>query len=48
MKWFGYEATKPEVELDAYAPFYLAERRRALRRSLRQMKRRLGRLVGAK
>ena len=48
MEWFGYEATEPAVELGVYTPFYLAERRTALKKSMRRMRRRLGRRVGIK
>jgi hypothetical protein len=46
MELFGYEATSPQVALGEYVPFYLAERRRALKRSVRRVRRRLRRAVG--
>jgi hypothetical protein len=46
MTWFGYKATDPQIELSKYVPYYLAARRRALRKSLRQMKKRLDKAVG--
>ena len=47
MPWFQYETSDPQVELGAYLPFYLSERRRALHRSFRLMTRRIREAVGA-
>ena len=47
MALFGYQTTDPHVDLSAYVPFYLRERRRALHKSVRQMTRRLRGAVGA-
>jgi hypothetical protein len=45
MEWFGYERTDPAVDLATYAPYYLSERRKALRKSIKRMRRQLHRSV---
>jgi len=47
MEWFGYERTSPSVDLATYAPYYLGERKRALRKSIKRMRRQIQRSVGA-
>jgi hypothetical protein len=47
MRWFGYEPSHPDVDLGQYLPFYLQERRRAARKSLARVTRRLRGAVGA-
>jgi hypothetical protein len=47
MEWFGYERMNPAVDLGTYAPYYLNERRNALRKSIKRMRRQLQRSVGA-
>jgi hypothetical protein len=45
MEWFGYERMDPAIDLGTYAPYYLTERRRALRKSIKRMRRQLQRSV---
>lgn len=40
MEWFGYERMEPVVQLATYLPYYLNERRRAIRKSIKRLKRR--------
>jgi hypothetical protein len=47
MAWFGYETTDPQVDLSSYVPYYFEERRRALKKSIKRMRRRLRRVAGA-
>ncbi len=47
MAQFGYETTDPQVDLTEYVPYYLDQRKRALRKSIKRMKRYLDRSVGA-
>ena len=46
MALFGYEMMNPKVEPSTYVPYYLKERRKALRRSMKRMKRQIRRSVG--
>jgi hypothetical protein len=47
MPLFGYELMNPNVESSTYVPYYLKERRKALRRSMKRMKQRIRRSMGA-
>jgi hypothetical protein len=47
MALFGYETMNPRVDAGSYLPYYLKERRKALRKSVKRMKQQIRRAVGA-
>ena len=47
MKLFGYELTAPKVEARQYVPYYLKERRKALKRSFRRFRKNVRRGIAA-
>lgn len=47
MALFGYERMNPAIDLTTYAPYYISERRKALRKSIKRMRRQIQRSVGA-